>query len=65
MNRRVPPNSPERRDIVRLRGRTAEGVLKTIDPVSLWACVEWFPGKEGPRYCHLFELEKLRESQGK
>lgn len=52
---RVPP---ERGDRVRLRGRDATGVLKTIGSRG-WACVDWDVVGAGPRFVHLGELERV------
>jgi hypothetical protein len=52
-----PPNTPDRGDKVRLRGRAHEGVLVKYDPESLWSTVEW--EAQGPKVCHLYELEKV------
>lgn len=49
---------PEIGDKVKLRGREPVGTLKSINDRS-WAKVEWEAGKEGPRFVHLQELEKL------
>lgn len=58
--KRPPANTPARGDRCRLRGRSPAGVLRTIDPDTNWAVVEWDAGKEGPKYVHLFELERTR-----
>jgi hypothetical protein len=53
-----PLNVPERGDKCILRGKSPIGILKTMDNESLWCVVEW-ENSQGPKYCHLFELEKI------
>lgn len=52
-----PTNTPTIGDNVRLRGRPAWGVLKSVD-VRLWAQVDWAEGAAGPKFVHLHELVK-------
>ena len=54
---KAPPNTPARRDRVRLRGRgDGIGTLTKMDDDTKWCTVEW--DGAGPRICHLHELEK-------
>lgn len=56
--RRAPPNTPERGDLVKLRGRVGyKGILVKYDPETNWATVSWDFG-HGPKMCHRFELER-------
>lgn len=59
---KAPPNLPSRKDRVFKRGdRTRTGVLVKMDDETQWATVEWGDGN-GPRMCHLFELEKATDA---
>lgn len=50
-------NHPERGDKVELRGRHKTGVPQKMDDDTNWCTVKW--DKDGPKYCHLFELKKV------
>jgi hypothetical protein len=50
---------PKRFDFVKLRGRDAKGLLYKMDDETKWCTVEWDPDHKGPKYVHLFELEKI------
>jgi len=59
---KAPPNTPERGDRVRLRGKDfGEGVLKKFDPETNWSTVEW--DEDGPKVCHRFELERVPKEE--
>ena len=53
-----PQNMPAIGDRCKMRGKEAAGQLVRITPDN-WAVVRWDGDKPGPRYCHLFELEKI------
>lgn len=57
--KRPPPNTPRVGDRVRLRGREPTGTLRGVNPENQWSRVEWDRNGEGPRLCHLYELEKI------
>ncbi len=42
---------------VKLKGRTPEGVVKTMGIDNSWVVVDWDKGKEGPKYVDLYEIE--------
>ena len=54
-----PPNKPGLNDRVKLRGRPETGVgqVDKINTEYNWCRVKWDSGN-GPRICHLYELEK-------
>lgn len=45
-----------RGDIVRLRGRTAVGILREVNERG-WASVDWNPDAKGAAIVHIRELE--------
>ena len=51
-------------DNVRPRGRNSYGVLREIRQTNNWAIVVWdiSKGDLGPKVCHLFELETIKEN---
>lgn len=58
--KKTKPVPPVVGDMVRLRGRTATGVLKAIRSDTLWCKVEWIGlGGVGPQITHLEELKKI------
>ena len=48
----------KRGDFVRLKGRKPQGVVKKMGKDDHWVTVQWDKGKEGPKYVHLYELDK-------
>lgn len=54
-----PVKTPSVGDRVRLRGRSATGVLRSVRENNKWSDVEWDANTPGPRIVHLFELEQL------
>lgn len=58
-----PSNTPERGERCCLRGRVhVTGTLKTYDPDSDWATVEWDEGMVAPKLVHRFELMRCVNS---
>ena len=59
VSKKIPKNSPQAHDRVKLRGREIIGTLK--QETNKWCLVNWdSTNKEvGPRICHLYELEKM------
>lgn len=55
--RKPPPNLPSVGGRVKLRGRQALGVLRSVNPESNWSRVDWDEGVKAPLICHLYELE--------
>lgn len=56
---KAPPNTPSAGDRVKARGRNFVGTLLRVDD-RFWAHVRW-DWADGPRVCHLHELEKVQE----
>ena len=54
---KAPPNLPDRKDRVKLRGRSRRGVLEKLDEDTLWATVKWDDARQ-PMIVHLWELER-------
>jgi hypothetical protein len=55
---RPPLNTPDVGDRVRLRGRKSRGLLNRVD-ADKWSFVWWDADAQGPKICHLFELERI------
>lgn len=55
-----PQNLAEVGDRVKMRGRGTTGKVTHINPDTKWTQVHWDKdGDQGPRFCHLYELERL------
>lgn len=52
-----PVNVPSPGDACKLRGRESFGVLEWVNSKN-WASVTWDKDHPGPRFVHLFELER-------
>lgn len=57
-----PPNLPAVGDYAKLRGRPLIGVVKEIYD-NLWTRVWWGEdeSQQGPKFCHLHELERFKQ----
>jgi hypothetical protein len=62
--KKAPPNTPERGDRCRMRGRPGHvGRLIKYDPATNWATVVWDIGPSGPQTVHRFELERVTDGR--
>ena len=48
-----------RGDRVKLKGRKPVGVIKTMGKNDNWVRVDWDCGRQGPKFVHLYEREKV------
>lgn len=56
--KKAPPNTPERGDRCRLRGRDGRvGRIVKLDRESNWCTVRWENDEQ--TICHRFELERI------
>lgn len=56
---RAPQNLPAEGDRCRLRGRQCTGTVGSVNARN-WTLVVWDGSEnEGPKICHLYELEKI------
>jgi len=46
-------------DRVKLKGRVPAGVIEKMGVDSKWVSVNWDKETPGPKYCHLYEVERI------